>query len=274
MAGTISLNSGTLRWWIAPLGLVASMAVLVGASGSGVSPELGQVTVFVGYVLLATLIAWGVARSSIGRDLGLSTPCHRPTILIVSVVAAGITLLLARVGGFVDTDISQSTETFLADIGFGTDQLTDFYIILTVCCLAPLGEEALYRGLVFRGVFNSLHDWRGSLWGAWIVSILAATLAALVFAFSHGGEGQGPSVVVILFLSGIVYGLCYAVTGSLWAAVIAHSLNNTVAIALPALPSETISLLSKALIVGGPVLTVALLWLWTQLVRSSRPDVV
>lgn len=270
MFGTLSLSPGVFRWWIVLLAYVGSIAVLIGISSIGLGAEFGQMAIFLGYVLLAIIIAQVFARARAAQELGVARPVDRRRIVVVSLAAAAVTVLLAELGGLVDADISRSTKTVLADIGFGTSDRIDALIILMICCLAPLGEEALYRGLIFRGIFNPLRALRHPLLGPWPASVIAATLAAYIFALSHGGEGQETSVVAIIFLSGIVFGLCYAITGSLWTAVMAHSFNNTIAIALPALPSESVSLLNKALILAAPVVTWCLLSLWARLYGAQR----
>lgn len=264
MLGSISLASGVLRWWIAPLAYVGSMAVLMGVSSSGLPPELGQASVFVCYTLLASAMVLIFAKANAKDDLGISKSLIEWNVLLVAVGGAVIAILLGELAGFINQDIATSTKTILTNIGFGESDLTDLLIIATICCLAPLGEEALYRGLIFRGIFNSLRAPFLAVLGPWSASIIAATLASIVFAFSHGGEGQEASVIVVIFLSGLVYGLCYALTGSLWAAILAHSVNNTVALAIFAFPSESVSLLSKVAIALAPLLSAAFVWAWAR----------
>lgn len=264
MFGTIRLAPGTLRWWIAPLAYVCSMIVLIGVSSFRLPPEVGQAAVFVGYIILATVIVLTFSKANAGYDLGVSKLQNGQNILFVTIAASAMIVLLSELAGVIDGDIARSTETLLTNIGFGTNGLNDFLIIVTICCLAPLGEEALYRGLIFRSIFNSLRTSFRSILGTWLASLIAASLAAFVFALSHGGEGQEATVIAFLFLSGLIYGLCYAVTGSLWAAILAHSINNSVALAFFAFPSDDISLRNKALILVAPVFSAALLWSWAR----------
>lgn len=255
----VLLKPGLFRWWLAPLAYVASMGVLIGASVLGVGAEIGQAAVFIGYMLLATVFAFVFARTAAGNELGLLRPANARRVLVVSIIGAATAIAISELAGLIDEDIARSTETVMTSIGFGSSVSTDLLIIVTVCCLAPLGEEALYRGLIFRGLFNSLSTRLPSVFAA----LCAALLAAVVFALSHGGEGQEATVVAVICLSGLIFGLCYAMAGSLWAAVLAHSINNAVALAVFAFPQDQVSVLNKAVILAAPFLSGALLWGWS-----------
>lgn len=263
MFTTISLPAGVLRWWVAPVAYVCSMVVLIAASGIGMPPKIGQAAVFVGYVVLVTVIALILAKKHAANALGIAAPQDQRSIVIVAVATAAFTILLGEVAGLFNQDIANSTKTVLTNIGFGDNDWGDLLIIATICCLAPLGEEALYRGLIFRGLFNSFAR-ADTMMGVWSAAILSAALAAIVFALSHGGEGQEASVVAVIFLSGLAYGLCYAVTGSLWTAILAHSINNTIALGMVALPSDDISFASKAFILAAPIICALLIWIWAR----------
>lgn len=265
MFNTIPLTAGTFRWWIVPLAYIGSMFILIGVSSAGLPAELGQMAIFLGYILFASVVAW-CSRSP--NVLGVVLRTGMRKILLVSGMAAVATMLLAEVGSVFDDNISNSTEKVLSGIGFGSSDHSDFLVVLTICCFAPLGEEALYRGLIFKSLFDLLRRNGGPVSGFWFSSTIAAALAAYLFALSHGGEGQEATVVVIIFLSGLIFGLCYAVTGFLWAAILAHSLNNVMAVAMVALPSDSISTINKALILGAPLLTWLLLWCWSRLMAS------
>jgi membrane protease YdiL (CAAX protease family) len=79
--------------------------------------------------------------------------------------------------------------------------------------LAPVGEE-----LIFRGVIQSTLSARwGPGWGLW--------LSSFFFAFVHAD----PSLFLPIFLLGVVFGYAYKRSGSLWAPMVLHILNNTAA---------------------------------------------
>lgn len=84
------------------------------------------------------------------------------------------------------------------------------------CVVAPICEEFLFRGYIFRALYN----WRG-LWPA-------ALITALIFGGVHAGSAPA---VDLLPLAALGFGLCllYRYTGSLYPCIVAHSLNNSIA---------------------------------------------
>jgi uncharacterized protein len=84
------------------------------------------------------------------------------------------------------------------------------------CVVAPICEEFLFRGFIFRALCN----WRGT-WPA-------AVVTGLIFGAIHAGSAP---VVDLMPLAALGFGLCvlYRYTGSLYPCIAAHSLNNSLA---------------------------------------------
>ena len=81
--------------------------------------------------------------------------------------------------------------------------------------LAPLAEEAVFRGL--------LYGWVAGRWGTtagWLVSSLA-------FAAAH----VEPAHVILVLPLGLWFGWLRRRTGSLWPSLVAHMVNNGLAVA-------------------------------------------
>jgi membrane protease YdiL (CAAX protease family) len=91
------------------------------------------------------------------------------------------------------------------------------FATVSACLLAPLAEELLYRGVLFRACWNRLGV------------LPAAILSSAVFAVLHFYDGYGLTSVAIFGLSSA---LLYAATGSLGACVTLHFLYNS-AIKIP-----------------------------------------
>jgi membrane protease YdiL (CAAX protease family) len=91
------------------------------------------------------------------------------------------------------------------------------FAVVSACLLAPLAEEILYRGILFR-----------SLW-ARLGVLPAAILSSAVFAILHFYDGYGLASVGVFGLS---CALLYAATGSLTSCIALHFLYNS-AIILP-----------------------------------------
>lgn len=99
--------------------------------------------------------------------------------------------------------------------------------LLSVSILAPLLEEFLCRGVILRGLLQRISPAKAIMW------------SALIFAVLH----LNPWQAVPAFLLGVFFGWIYYKTGSLWATIFLHFLNNTVssilAFAFPELPMSS-----------------------------------
>jgi len=87
---------------------------------------------------------------------------------------------------------------------------------------AAVGEELTFRILLMRAVAYALNDSRGAFF-------IALLVQAAVFGLVHAY--QGPAGIGGTFISGLIYGgLTLAARFTIWPAVIAHGLNNTIGI--------------------------------------------
>ncbi|MDQ4118325.1 MAG: CPBP family intramembrane metalloprotease [Actinomycetota bacterium] len=84
-------------------------------------------------------------------------------------------------------------------------------VMAVVVLVAPLCEEILYRGLLWRAVEKHVRN-------QWVVYLLTT----LVFAFAHFELTRTP----LLFVVALPLGLARVLTGRLTASVIAHQINN------------------------------------------------
>ncbi len=89
--------------------------------------------------------------------------------------------------------------------------------ILAIVLLAPLAEEAFFRGFAYPGLAKR--------WGVWG----GAAGSSVIFASSHGSVG----LLVPAFMSGMVLVWVYGRTGSLWPGILAHAAQNGIAMAVP-----------------------------------------
>jgi len=101
------------------------------------------------------------------------------------------------------------------------------FLALFAVVLAPLYEELLFRRVLF-----------GRLWQAgW--PVLGLVLSSLVFALVHelpglNGKPMSSTVFLILVYAGMggIFAWVYRRTGTLWAPIAAHILNNAIALAV------------------------------------------
>ncbi|MFD2171223.1 CPBP family intramembrane glutamic endopeptidase [Tumebacillus lipolyticus] len=85
--------------------------------------------------------------------------------------------------------------------------------LLSTAVIAPLGEE-----LLFRGVLQSVLTAR---WGASVGVVGSALLFSLIHA--------DPVLFLPIFIMGVLFSMLYRITGTLWAPIWLHALNNLVA---------------------------------------------
>ena len=99
------------------------------------------------------------------------------------------------------------------------DFLRDFYenmkvnpwsSFLTIAIFAPLFEEVLCRGIILRGLLQHISPLRAIVW------------SAVMFAVMH----LNPWQALPAFMVGLFMGWIYWKTGSLWATIFIHFVNN------------------------------------------------
>lgn len=101
-----------------------------------------------------------------------------------------------------------------------------WFLIVFATIIAPAYEELLFRRVLFGRLLAAGRPWLGML------------LSSLAFALLHevpGISGNGPAAICQLWLvygaMGAAFAWLYWRTGTLWASIAAHGLNNAVALA-------------------------------------------
>ncbi|MDO5510634.1 MAG: type II CAAX endopeptidase family protein [Weeksellaceae bacterium] len=85
---------------------------------------------------------------------------------------------------------------------------------ITICILAPLIEELLFRGFILRGMKNyGVNPW------------IAIPLSAFLFGAAH----MNPWQLLGAGFIGLILGYIYWKTASLWLVIFLHALNNIIA---------------------------------------------
>jgi len=89
------------------------------------------------------------------------------------------------------------------------------YLAVAILIFAPLWEEFLHRGFLFKGIEGSPLRWPG-----------AVVITALAFAAIHFPDG--PIQVARMFILGLALGAMRAWSGSTWLTIGMHALWNAI----------------------------------------------
>lgn len=193
------------------------------ATGSVISSVLTCVC-FVGMpLLILSMLVGGLRR----RDVGLVLPPRRIwRIPVYAAIALVLYLLLSS--GLADLiGAGNQKDSLPDDLGAKGSLTAGIAIGVAVTVFAPIGEEFLLRGIVYPGLRDSLATWMPA-WGA---VALAAVLDGMLFGALHLG-GTKAIFVPILATFGLILCLLYQATGSLYANILLHATNNTLAIGM------------------------------------------
>lgn len=210
-----------LMAYLASIGFGKTIDLLISGnlSGEGAAPVVLHSAVFVlvdaatrflpPLVALALLFRRG--KHAVGR-LGLTARPDGGLILGTFALLTAIDHLLRRGIG---ADAPPDPTGGLSPMESGPWGL--ILALSSACIAAPIAEEILYRGVLFRSLANRLR-------------VPAATLlSAAVFAIVHFYNAYG---LVSVGVFGVACALCFAATGRLATAIVLHSLYNS-AIKIP-----------------------------------------
>jgi hypothetical protein len=200
-----------IRWWSVALFLVIMPALLM--PGVWLMRDGGMLPML-SLFFVSGLIALALAMAPLGRQalpaLGLRPAGWRP-IVLGSVVALAISVAVSQLG-IEPEGMKQAMEIAREPAMFAAS-------LFVMAVLAPLVEEGVFRGL--------LYGWVAGRWGtlaAWFVS-------SVLFAAAH----VEPAHVILVFPLGLWFGWLRRHTDSLWPSLVAHMVNNGLAIAASAL---------------------------------------
>ncbi len=220
------------RWPAAVAGLLvgaAPQALLDVASlfSGGTSTSSQKVTaasaIFLALVSLVlygwqAFAAWLFSLRNAGRSLVL-WGFRRPTRAYFWVVPAGLGAVYA-ISIAHDALVHPHQQAIVSEFPHSAVGVVMFVLVAVV--MAPVFEEILFRGFLFRGLANSF----GWVWGA------------LISAAVFGGAHLQLDVFLPLAALGFILAWAYQRTGSLWTNITMHALFNAIAVLAWALTSK------------------------------------
>ena len=116
--------------------------------------------------------------------------------------------------------LSPDQEDITRELGTDTGSAGSLVVAgLLIVVAAPLSEELFFRGFMFAGLRRSIPLWP------------AAVLSAAIWGALHLGGGN-IGVAIQLAIFGVILAWLYERSGTLWAPILAHATNNTIAFVL------------------------------------------
>lgn len=190
------------------------------ATGSVIGSILQNIAFVAVPVLIVGMMVGGLRR----RDVGLVLP-PRAWRLPLFVVGALVLYLLVSAGLGELLNAHGEEDELPEQLGAKGSLAAGIAVGLAVTIFAPIGEEFLLRGIVYPG----LRDTFARVAPAWVAIAIAALIDGLIFGALHIG-GSKAIFLPILASFGIILCLLYQVTRSLYASILLHCTNNTIAI--------------------------------------------
>lgn len=213
---------GRTAWLLA--GTLLTALVLT-AAAMALFPDWPQIALMAVPTELALLaaVAWGVRRTGLSwrRALGLR-PLPLTALWPLALVLAGSVTVFSEIYVIVQhlVPVPPEFEALLRDL-LQIDGTADLVFTVAVAVvLAPVLEEALFRGVILHGLARRRGPRSATLW------------TAAFFAFFHF---YNPWQIVPTFFLGLLLGWVVLVTRSLWSSIVLHSAFNGLSLAVFAL---------------------------------------
>lgn len=243
----VGIVCGFIAWvvfWFYITQLILSL-VLQGVSALGVPLEeynqfvmqtLLTAVVYITTIVLVIYLPWRfLQKATTKQELGLeqSLPTWKdvglaPVVYIATLIVASLVILYLQ-KLFPQIDFAQRQA-----IGFDSATISHRYelilVYITLGVVAPVAEELLFRGYLFGKIRQ------------YLPTSVTIIITAIVFSAMHLGLGQLESlqwnVAIATLLLGLSLGCLRAATKSIWAGIILHMIQNSIAfLALFALPT-------------------------------------
>jgi membrane protease YdiL (CAAX protease family) len=188
-----------------------------GASLNSVPPGVTDVETVVqdlGFVVAAVYLAAHIGPVRLSQ-FGLVG--GRPLWRSIALVVGGLVVFyLLSYAWFSALHSSGAEKNLVKELGGNAGTLGILAALAVTCVIAPICEELLFRGFIYR----ALRNWRG-VWPA-------AAITGALFGLVHGLSAPAVDLLPLAIL-GSVLCLVYERAGSLYPCIALHVLNNAIA---------------------------------------------
>ena len=219
------------------VGLLAAVLSATGVDKSGTSPGLtagGTAIVDIAVVAACVLLAAMTARPR-AWQFGLRSAPLGYTAAIAGIGVLAFFLFSLVYGAIVQPKNPQKT---VENLGADTNTALLISGAVVVILVAPVCEELFFRGFLYRILRLRIPMWA------------AALVDGILFGIVHGSS-TSISALPILAVLGIVFCWVYERTGTLFATIALHALNNTISYGATTDNGWVAALVVGAVVIGG-----------------------
>jgi membrane protease YdiL (CAAX protease family) len=231
-----------LTFGLLTLSILAGILSAAGVTSDSGSPGLtaaGTVIIDVSVVVACLLFAGLVTRPR-PWQLGLNGASLKFTAGIAAIGIFAYFLFSLVYAAIVQPDEPQKV---VDDLGADTNTLLLVSGALVVIVVAPVCEEIFFRGFLYRVLRLRMSFW------------LAAVIDGLLFGLVHASSTSLAALPILAFL-GLVFCYVYERTGTLYATIAMHALNNTISYGVATDNGWAASLSVGAVMIGACVVGV------------------
>lgn len=235
LTGSVYLETFAI-WLFIFFGSTFVVQVLLAIFLDAASTDMMLIGTLLAFALSFSALLWpmvrGIRFSQMCQEIGLTA--GRPFIEVlagVATYAAAIPLLV--LGGLCFLLLSWVLTALFGELPAPSHPIQDamdssalgvILIYLMACVAAPIMEETMFRGVLFRYLRNSTSRW------GWFASFAgSALLSSFIFAAIHP---QGIAFIPILGALAVAFCIGREWRGSLIAPIVAHGLSNSVIVTL------------------------------------------
>lgn len=144
----------------------------------------------------------------------------KPTSLAVIFLSIILYILMLPFAEFLGSMVPTEGIPFLEKLYKGMSETFEMMFnykiagFITICILAPILEEIIFRGIILRGILQNGNS-----------PVIAIIISSLLFGIAHLNPWQFFGAGFL----GAIFGFVYYRTKSLWLCIFLHALNNTLA---------------------------------------------